>query len=55
MRAGVDAGTSPRDLDGKQAVRLHQLLHEVKFADPDGAHLSPAGERWRSLDPQACP
>ena len=25
-------------------VRLHQLLHEARFADPTGDHLSPAGE-----------
>ena len=25
-------------------MRLHQLLHEARFDDPDGAHLSPAGE-----------
>jgi DNA topoisomerase VI subunit B len=25
-------------------VRLHQLLHEARFSEPSGAHLSPAGE-----------
>lgn len=43
MRSGVDAKTSPKDLGTKQATRLHQLLHEAKFKDPDGNHLSPAG------------
>ena len=43
MRGGVDGDTAPRDLDGKQAVALHQLLHEAKFKDPCGDHLSPAG------------
>ena len=27
-----------------QVVRLHQLLHEARFSDPNGNHLSPAGE-----------
>ncbi|KAK9811024.1 hypothetical protein WJX73_007287 [Symbiochloris irregularis] len=44
MRAGVEADMAPQELDGKQIMRLHQLLHEAKFKDPDGAHLSPAGE-----------
>ena len=26
-----------------QIVRLHQLLHEIRFSDPTGKHLSPAG------------
>ena len=43
MRGGVDGDSAPRDLDGKQAVALHQLLHEAKFKDPCGDHLSPAG------------
>ena len=33
----------PAELSDKQIIRLHQLLHEAKFADPDGRHLSPAG------------
>jgi hypothetical protein len=28
----------------KQVVRLHQLLHEARFDEPKGDHLSPAGE-----------
>lgn len=44
MRAGVGPDTSPKALTDKQVVRLHQLLHEVKFDDPRGSHLSPAGE-----------
>ena len=27
-----------------QVVRLHQLLHEARFDEPNGDHLSPAGE-----------
>lgn len=27
-----------------QVVRLHALLHEVRFPDPSDGHLSPAGE-----------
>lgn len=44
MRSGADPSMAPGELTDKQLVRLHQLLHEVKFAEPDGAHLSPAGE-----------
>ncbi len=25
-------------------MRLHQLLHDAKFSDPRGSHLSPVGE-----------
>ncbi|WIA42896.1 hypothetical protein OEZ86_008811 [Tetradesmus obliquus] len=41
---GVNASTDPKQLSSQQVVRLHQLLHEVRFADPSGSHLSPAGE-----------
>jgi len=34
----------PSDLEVHDILRLHQLLHEVRFPDPDGHHLSPAGE-----------
>lgn len=44
MRSGVDIETHPGELDNKQITRLHQLLHEAKFKDPDGFHLSPAGQ-----------
>ena len=44
MRAGVDPSMSPEELAEGQLLRLHQLLHEVRFPDPDGSHLSPAGE-----------
>ncbi|KAG7673745.1 hypothetical protein Ndes2437B_g01910 [Nannochloris sp. 'desiccata'] len=44
MRAGADSHMSPGELEQRQLLRLHQLLHEVRFPDPDGAHLSPAGE-----------
>ena len=43
MRCGVDEDTLPGELDNKQIVSLHQLLHEAKFKDPDKDHLSPAG------------
>lgn len=43
MRCGVDEDTAPAELDNKQIVSLHQLLHEAKFKDPDKDHLSPAG------------
>eukprot|EP00884_Botryococcus_braunii_P009390 jgi/Botrbrau1/18452/Bobra.0072s0035.1 len=44
MRSGAEAEMDPKDLEEKQVVRLHQLLHEAKFKDPDSSHLSPAGE-----------
>ncbi|GLC57111.1 DNA topoisomerase 6 subunit B [Pleodorina starrii] len=44
MQAGVEGDMSPKKLTDKQIVRLHQLLHEVRFDDPKGDHLSPAGE-----------
>lgn len=44
MRSGADVETRPGELDNKQITRLHQLLHEAKFKEPDGSHLSPAGE-----------
>jgi hypothetical protein len=44
IRGGLDEDMHPRDLDNKQIVSLHQLLHEAKFKDPDKDHLSPAGE-----------
>lgn len=43
MQAGVTADTAPSELTLQQVARLHQLLHEVKFPDPTGDHLSPAG------------
>lgn len=44
LRSGVDEDTDPQDLSPQQVARLHQLLQEARFRDPDGAHLSPAGE-----------
>ena len=46
MRGGLDPGSSPAELEGKKLVALHQLLHEAKFRDPSGEHLSPAGREW---------
>ncbi len=43
MRSGATPDMAPKELAQHQVVRLHQLLHEARFADPDGAHLSPAG------------
>jgi hypothetical protein len=45
LRSGVGPQSDPKSLKEAQLVRLHQLLHEVRFADPKGAHLSPAGGR----------
>ena len=42
--AGVTSDTSPKALSENQTLRLHQMLHQVRFADPDGSVLSPAGE-----------
>ena len=54
-RSGADPTMKPAELSDKQIIRLHQLLHEAKFDDPDGRHLSPAGAAFwpRSLH-QAC-
>ena len=41
---GTGALADPSDLEEKDILRLHQLLHEVRFPDPNGRHLSPAGE-----------
>ena len=41
---GPGALANPGDLEEQDVLRLHQLLHEVRFPDPDGKHLSPAGE-----------
>ena len=41
----LDPDMHPSELDSKEIVRLHQLLHEAKFKDPDGSHLSPAGQQ----------
>ena len=41
---GSGALANPADLQEQDILRLHQLLHEVRFPDPDGKHLSPAGE-----------
>jgi hypothetical protein len=51
MRCGVDEDTLPGELDNKQVVSLHQLLHEAKFKDPDKDHLSPAGALHTPLTP----
>lgn len=37
-------GPPPRLLDARTAARLHSLLRSVRFPDPSGDHLSPAGE-----------
>ncbi|KAF5829235.1 topoisomerase VI B subunit, transducer-domain-containing protein [Dunaliella salina] len=44
MRSGVAYDTHPSELNSKQIVRLHELLHAARFPDPKGSHLSPAGE-----------
>ncbi|MEW5305936.1 MAG: hypothetical protein WDW36_008446 [Sanguina aurantia] len=44
VRTGVEATTAPKSLTSAQVVRLYQLLHEARFSDPKGDHLSPAGE-----------
>ncbi|CAG9461021.1 unnamed protein product [Pedinophyceae sp. YPF-701] len=41
---GVEPESDPTELSTKQVMRLHQLLHQARFPDPKGAHLSPAGE-----------
>jgi hypothetical protein len=43
LRCGVEPSSDPHELKEAQLVRLHQLLHEARFTDPKGDHLSPAG------------
>lgn len=50
MQAGVTLDMAPAELSSKQIVRLHQLLHEVKFPNPSGDHLSPAGRYMEGFD-----
>lgn len=38
-----DPSTPPGELTPKQLVAAHDLLHQLRFEPPDGAHLSPAG------------
>ena len=44
LGANAENDLTPKDLTAPQAARLHQLLHEARFDDPSGEHLSPAGE-----------
>lgn len=44
LRKGLDPECPPGDLEDRQVVLLHQLLHQARFDDPKGDHLSPAGE-----------
>ena len=39
---GIDI--SPKQMTDTQLLRLHQFMQQVRFADPDGKDLSPAGE-----------
>ena len=41
---GFEPSMSPKEVTETQATRVHQLLADAKFADPDGGCLSPAGE-----------
>lgn len=43
-----DPATSPAELTVKQLVAMHDLLHQLRFENPDGAHLSPVGE-WQDM------
>ena len=49
MQMGVVTSTAPKDLDGGQIVRLHQLLREVRGGRGVPPPLSPSP----SLPPQA--
>ena len=40
-----DPSHPPADLTTKDIVAMHDLLHQLRFQNPDGAHLSPAGAR----------
>lgn len=34
VRAGVSSDTNPLELTNQQVVRLHELLHAARFAEP---------------------
>ncbi|PNT64279.1 hypothetical protein BRADI_4g27057v3 [Brachypodium distachyon] len=44
MGSGFSAETTVKSLTSQQLVRIQQLFREVKFDDPSGNCLSPAGE-----------
>ena len=44
LGGNVDKDTPPKQMTDKQILRLHQFMHQVRFGDPDGKNLSPAGE-----------
>ena len=41
---GFEPGMAPKEVTDTQGTRIQQLLCDARFADPDGACLSPAGE-----------
>lgn len=40
----LSADSSPQSLSAADATKLHNLLRSAKFPNPDGVHLSSAGE-----------
>lgn len=44
LQTKATATTTPQSLGAGDAAKLHHLLRAAHFANPDGKHLSPAGE-----------
>ena len=44
MGIGIGADSMPKTLTENEILSLHQFLHQVRFSDPDGGVLRPAGE-----------
>jgi DNA topoisomerase VI B subunit len=42
--AAASKNITPKQMSEKQILGLHQFMHQVRFGDPDGKYLSPAGE-----------
>jgi DNA topoisomerase VI subunit B len=44
MQGDIDEDTPVSSLSASDATKLHHLLQLARFDDPNGKHLSPAGE-----------
>lgn len=44
LQTKLSADSSPQSLSAADATKLHNLLRSAKFPNPDGVHLSSAGE-----------
>ena len=44
LSGGKRIDIAPKQMSDHQILKLHQFMHQVRFGDPDGKFLSPAGE-----------